>query len=340
MAKLYGGSASGRLPTMADVANKVGVSRQLVSIVFRGGSGVNPETEARIRSAAKEIGYRPNLAARSLRQDSSMYIGVVFHTSESSMDELLPALYKHAEEAGYKLVLSAVSSLRSESEAIDEVLGHRCQGIVLISPQLPKSRLQILAREIPMVSIGRRTAGIRWGMVSSWGERGVAEAVNHLIALGHSEISCIYAKNMNDGEYRLEGYLTAMDAAGLKPDVLELEGDFAELGGARAADLLLARKRLPTAVICNNDQSAFGLTHRLQAEGVRYPEDISVVGYDDTLAKWPFLDFTSVRQEGDELAQAAIFDLAARIRGEKFQSETVLTSTRLIARSSTAAPSR
>ena len=340
MAKLNGGNPPSRLPTMADVAKKVGVSRQLVSLVFRGGAGVNPETEVKIRTAAKEIGYRPNLAARSLRQDSSRYIGVVFHTSESSMDELLPALYKHAKRAGYDLMLSAVTTQRGEAEAIEEIIGHRCEGMVLISPQSPKSRLQRLARELPMVSIGRRLTGVRCGVVSSWGEKGVAEAVAHLVSLGHREIACVYAKDMNDGEFRLEGYLNGMHEAELRPDVVELEGDFGELGGARAAEKLLRRKTLPTAVVCNNDQSAFGFIHRLQQAGVAFPSEMSVVGYDDTLARWPFLSLTTVRQDGDELAAAAIFDLASRIRGEKFISETVLTSSKLVLRTSTTAPIR
>lgn len=336
MAKYASNSRSQK--TMADVAERVGVSRQLVGLVFSGAGGVSPETEARIRAAAKEIGYRPNLAARSLRKDSSKYIGVVFHTDESSMDELIPALYKCSEQHGYQLVLSAVSSMRSESEAIEEIIGHRCEGAVLIAPQLSKSRLQQLAREIPLVMIGRRISGVRCGLVSSWAEKGVAEAVDHLIQLGHKRIACVYAKDMNDGEYRLEGYLNSMKQASLKPDVIEIEGDFAEAGGAQAAEQLLKRKSLPTAVVCNNDQSAFGFTHRMQQEGIKFPDDISIVGYDDTLARLPFLNFTTVRQSGDELAMAAVFDLAARIRGEKYLSETVLTSANLVVRTSTASP--
>lgn len=324
--------------TMADVAEKVGVSRQLVGLVFSGASGVSRETEAKIRAAAKEIGYRPNLAARSLRQDSSRYIGVVFHTAESSMDELIPALYRFANEAGYQLVLSAVSSARTELEAIEEIMGHRCEGVILIAPQLAKSKLQKIAREIPTAIIGRRVSGVRCGIASSWAEKGVAEAVNYLIELGHKKIACVYAKDMNDGEYRLEGYLNAMNSAGLTPDIIEIEGDFAELGGSVAAEKLLKRKSLPTAIVCNNDQAALGLTHRLQRDGVKFPADVSVVGYDDTLAKLPFLDLTTVRQDGSELAMAAIFDLAARIRGEKYLSEAVLTSAKLVIRSSTAAP--
>lgn len=334
------GTSSQRRPTMSDVAAKVGVSRQLVGLVFSGGGGVHPETEARIRAAARAIGYRPNLAAQSLRQDSSRYLGVVFHLGESSMEELIPYLYRYAENLGYKLMLSAVSPLRSEELAIEEVLGHRCEGIVLISSQLSKRRLQILAKELPMVSIGRRLSGVKCGVVSSCGEKGVAEAVRYLISLGHTRIACINALSMNDGEFRTQGYLNAIIEAGLEPDVLHIEGDFGESGGAVAGSRLLERDFLPTAVICNNDQSAMGLAYVLQREGIAIPNDISVVGYDDTLARWPFLNLTTVRQDGSELASEAIRDLVARIRGERQNSKTVLTSAKLLARGSSAAASR
>ena len=139
---------------MADVAARVGVSRQLVGLVFRDAPGVGAETAAKIRAAAKELGYRPNLAAQSLRRDSSNYIGFVFHTDHSSMQEIVPALYKYAMAAGYSLVMSPVSSARTENEALDEVLGHRCEGIILSASTLSYTRVQKLAREIPLVSLG------------------------------------------------------------------------------------------------------------------------------------------------------------------------------------------
>lgn len=328
-----------RPPTMADVAERVGVSRQLVGLVFRDAPGVGPETEAKIRAAAKELGYRPNLAAQSLRREGSKYIGVVFHAAESSTYEIIPAIYKQAADQGFQVLLSAISSDRTDAEAIDEIIGHRCDGVILIASTLSLTRLQKLARTIPMVSLGRRLTGVRCGVVSSRGESGVFDAVEYLINLGHKSIAYVNAKDMLDIEYRLEGYESAMDKHHLKKAVISITGDFAEPGGAMAAEKLLAMEHLPTAVVCNNDQSAFGLIHRLQKAGVRVPEDISVVGYDDTIAKQPFLDLTTVRQDPDELAKASVEDLAARIKGDKYLSETFLTSSTLVVRTSTCQPS-
>lgn len=327
-----------RHATMADIAAEVGVSRQLVGIALNGGPGVSAETQAKILTAAKEMGYRPNLAAQALRRDGSKYIGVVFHTEHSSTNELIPAIYKEAQRLGYQIVLSAVSHDRDESEAIDEVFGHRCDGLILVSTSLATLKLKNLATTIPLVSISRRLTGVRCGVVASKGESGVFDAVEYLVGLGHKAIAYIDPREMLDHEFRLEGYKTAMDKAKLKPQVINIQGDFVEAAGALASEKLLALPKLPTAVICANDQLAFGLVHCLLKAGFKIPQDISVVGYDDTVAKLPFLDLTTIRQDPVELAKFAVEDLSDRIRGKKYLSDTVLTSSKLVIRSSTSKP--
>jgi DNA-binding LacI/PurR family transcriptional regulator len=326
-----------RHATMADIAAEVGVSRQLVGLVFRGEPGVGAATEAKIRAAAKKLGYQPNLAARSLRSVNSNYIGVMFRPNESSMGELIPALYKYAHAAGYRLFLSSVSSNHEEENAIQELLGHRCEGLVLFSSQQSKTAIQKLARSIPLVSVGRRLEGVRCGMVSSHGEVGVAEAVEYLIGLGHKQIGYVYAKDMLDSEFRLEGYLSAMKRHKLPTQIVEIEGDFAEEGGSKAADKFITRG-LPTAIVCNNDQAALGLSYRLIQSGIEIPKDVSVVGYDDTVASLPFLNLTTVRQDPDEISKAAIDDIVARIKGQQYLSQEILTSSKLVVRTSTGKP--
>lgn len=331
--------AEKRLPTMSDVADKVGVSRQLVGLVFRDAPGVGSETAAKIRAAAKELGYRPNRAAQSLRRDSSKYIGLMIVLDQSSMSGIVAAIYKHAKAAGFNVVLSAVSGSHTENEAIEELLGHRCEGLILSGSTLSHTRIQKLAREVPMVSLGRRLENVRAGVVASKGEEGIFAATKHLIELGHKDIGYVYGKDMRDADYRLEGYLAAMQANKLHTRVATVHGDFAERGGALAAEQFLA-EGLPSAIACNNDQAAFGLSYRLLKAGVRIPDDVSVTGYDDTIAEYPFLDLTTVHQDPDELAANALADLVARIRGEKYLSETYLTSASLVVRSSTSKPAQ
>lgn len=332
------GQANQRHTTMADVAAKVGVSRQLVGLVFRNAPGVSKKTEAKIRSAARNLGYLPNLAAQSLRGEGSRYIGVAFHTSHSSSEELIPALYKEAELLGFKLVLSAISSNRTDQEAINEIIGHRCEGIILISSHLEPSKLQEINASLPMVSISRRVTGVNCGVVSSEGESGIFDAVKHLVELGHKNISYVHTKEMLDSEFRLLGYKRAVRKFRLKASVINIPGDYVEAAGARAAAKLLETNEPPTAVVCCNDQVALGLVHSLLKVGMRIPSDISVTGYDDTVAKLPFLDLTTVRQDANELAKAAIIDLVDRIAGIQQQTATYLTSAKLVVRSSTAKP--
>jgi len=324
--------------TKADVAKKVGVSRQLVGFVFSGQPGVGTDTEAKIRKAAKDLGYRPNLAAQSLRRDETKYIGLIFYAAEAVMSELLPALQREAHENNFDLLSSAVTNAEEEIMAIEWLRGHRCNGLIFIASHLSTNRLQKLAREIPMVSIGRRLEKVRCGIVSSHAEIGVESAVQHLIDLGHTEITYIQGPDMLDSEFRLVGYKKAIRRAKIKSDVISLPGDFAARGGSRAAEVLLKRKTLPTAVVCNNDESAMGLWHRLLQAGVKIPHDVSIVGYDDSVAGYPYLDMTTVRQDPNELAAAAIADLSARILGSKYLAQTFLTSSKLVVRSSTVKP--
>lgn len=324
--------------TMADVAAKVGVSRQLVGLAFRQATGVSAETAAKIFAAAEEIGYQPNLAAQSLRREGSKYIGLAYHTSHSSTEELLPAIYAQASSHGFKVMLSAISHDRDDQEAINEIIGHRCDGVILISSGLPVATLRKIAKKMPLVSISRRVTGVSCGVVASNGESGVFEAVEYLLSLGHKEIAYVDPDEMFEHEFRLAGYLTAMDQAKLPTSVMTISGDYIESAGAEAAERFLKGKKLPTAIVCANDQVALGLVYTFQKASVSVPSDVSVVGYDDTISRLPFLDFTTVHQDAGELAEAAVKDLAERISGRSAKAGIHLTSAKLVVRSSTSKP--
>lgn len=323
---------------MADVAAHIGVSRQLVGLAFRGAPGVSAETSAKILAAAEEIGYQPNLAAQALRREGTKYIGVTYHTAHSSSEELLPAIYKSAEAYGFKVILSAISSFRTDQEALNEIIGHRCDGAILISSSLPISRLKNIAKALPFVSLSRRVEGVNCGVVASRGERGMYDAVQYLASLGHKAIAYVDTAEMFDHEYRLQGYHEAMRKLNLKTWIATIGGDYIESAGARAAEEFMRQGALPTAIVCANDQVALGLAFTFQKSGITIPGDISIVGYDDTIARYPFLDFTTVHQDAQELAHAAVLDLADRISGKKKQAEVHLTSATLVIRSSTGLP--
>ncbi len=324
--------------TMADVAAKVGVSRQLVSLVFRNANGVSPQTALKIRKAALELGYSPNLAAQSLRRDGSKYIGVAYNSSHSSSHDLIPALYRATGAHGFRLVLSMISTNHPEERAIEELIGHRCDGLILVSSELSSKRLKEISENSPVVSINRRVSGLRCGIVSSDGGAGIFEAVEYLTALGHKSIAYISTPEMMENQFRLAGYEAAMAKSNLNSQIIVIESGYIESAGAIAGGIFLSKKIMPSAVVCSNDQVALGLILTLAKAGIKIPNQISVIGFDDTVARFPFLDLTTVHQDAVELAEAAVSNLIARINNEKSPATEILTSAKLVIRSSTSKP--
>src|ERR1700712_2493029 len=153
------GGQGRRRPTMGDVAHRVGVSRQAVGLVFRNDRGISAETRQRILEAADELGYQPDVAARSLRQATSKYLGVVFSPNHAAEVDIVDALYPAAAAGGYGVVLSALTSTRDANTAIDEVLGYRCAAVLLVGLTLGDANLRRLAEKLPVVSIGGNEAG-------------------------------------------------------------------------------------------------------------------------------------------------------------------------------------
>ena len=325
---------------MADVAKLAGVSRQLVGFVFQGKSGFSPEAAARVRKAADQLGYRPNLAAQSLRRDTTKIVGVVFDPRESSPLEIIQSLYKVAANVGFEVILSAIADDRDEDEAIHELIGYRCEGLILIASRLPEAKLAELATEIPFVSIGRQLGSAIADSVCSDGSRGLGLLVDHLAANGHKDIAYVNASTMLDAEARLNGFLEAALRHKLSHRVIDVQGDYTEESGAEAARILLEYHALPTAVACSNDQQALGLISALRIAGTSVPDEISVVGYDDSpVARFSFMALTTVHQDAAELAETALNRLVERIANGALPPRVNLTSVSLVVRKSVVAKS-
>jgi DNA-binding LacI/PurR family transcriptional regulator len=331
--------ARSRPATMADVGRRVGVSRQLVGLVFRNEDGVGAATRRKILDAAGELGYSPNIAARSLRRPSTKHFGVLFDPGHSAPVEIISWLYAFAHAAGYALVLSALSPERDESDAIAELLGHRCEALILIAPRSTEEDLRSLTERMPVVLIGRQVADAGCDTVRSAGDQGIGALVQHLAELGHSDIVYVDGSDMLDSQVRRAGYERGMRRLSLAERVLTIPGDYTEESGATAARLILESGALPTAIVCNNDQAALGLTHTLLKAGVRIPQDVSVTGFDDSrIASLSFLDLTTARQDPREVGEAAIAAALARVGGSTGAASEVITSANIVVRGSTAAP--
>ena len=336
-------AASSRPPTMADIAVHLGVSRQLVSLALRDAPGASKETRRRVREAAQELGYSPHLGARSLRQARSRHIGVIFTPTHAPEPEIVEHIYPAAAAHGYNVILSAQTATRMTSQAVEELLSHRCAALVVIGSDLRHVALRSIAERspVPVVNVGAGRRNAFYDVVRSDGDVGIATAVTHLADLGHRQITYVDTASMPSAPLRRRGYERAMRRLNLPPDVISLDGDYTEEAGSAAARTLLQRDVLPTAVMANNDQVAFGLLQVLIRNGVRVPEDISVAGFDDSrVARLSSVDLTTVRQDPKLMGTAAVQAALRRIERRDQEPGQTVVKTVLVVRGSTSAPSR
>jgi DNA-binding LacI/PurR family transcriptional regulator len=327
-----------RRPTLEDVAARAGVSRALVSIVMRDVPGASDESRDRVRRAADEIGYRPDARARRLRQLRTKLIGVTFTAAQEFHADLVDGVYVAAEELGYDVVLSGVTPHRDEHRAVRTLVDDRCEGLVLIGTEMSVRRLAELASGVPVVVVARRVRGV--DAVRSDDVAGAILGTDHLVGLGHRRILYLDGRRAPGAAERYRGYRRAAQAADL-PELTGPGGVTEREGAAAAADMLTA-KALPTAVFAFNDRCALGVMDTLIRAGVAVPEQVSVLGFDDSpLAGMAHIDLTTIRQDSRGLASAAVQRLATRL-DEAATDGGAVDITRepaLIVRSSTAPPS-
>lgn len=301
-----------RRPTLEDVAQRAGCSRALVSIVMRDAVGASELTRERVKQAADEIGYRPDPHAQRLRRHRSKLVGVTFAAGQEFHADVVDSLYVATEALGYDVVLSAVTPHHDEARAVRTLVDDRCEGLVLIGPQISTRRLSELASRIPVVVVARRTRGV--DAVRSDDVAGAVLGVDHLVGLGHRRIVYLDGGRAPGAAERLRGYRRAVRAAGL-PELVAT-GGLTERDGADAASSLLAADELPDAVFAFNDRCALGVMDVLIRSGVSVPQQVSVMGFDDSpLAGLTHISLTTIRQDCVALAGAAVARLVERLEG-------------------------
>ncbi|TQM64827.1 LacI family DNA-binding transcriptional regulator [Humibacillus xanthopallidus] len=321
--------------TMEDVAARAGVSRALVSIVFRGVAGASDATRERVLAAARELDYRPDTRASRLGRSRTRMIGVTFSVGAAFHGDLLQSLYTHADAAGYEVVLSGVTPERSESAAVETLLAERCEAIVALGSTLGAGELGRLAAQLPVVSVLRAVSG-GVDVVRTDDAAGLQLAVAHLVELGHERIALLDGGRAAGAAERRRGYRAGLRRAGGLPEHV-YPGGLTELEGASSATEFLALERdRPTAVTAFNDRCALGFIDVVRQAGLRVPHDVSVVGFDDiSQAAYPHVGLTTVRQDAEQLGTAAIRTVDARLSGAAPGPATVIDP-ELVVRTSTA----
>lgn len=325
--------------TQQDVARELGVSRTLVSYAFRDAQGVAPETKERILAAARRLGYRPDMVASQLASLRSNTTGLVLlDLSFEISTEIFYGLRSHAERVGRRIVLTIGDSQTGrDRQAMDDLIDMRVDAMVLAGAVVPDEVLQNYAAKIPLVVVTRKVPGVDSVLIDD--VEGARLAVEHLVELGHRRIAHIAPPEQYPYTARAVGYVESMVRAGLTPRVLR--AGFDQLAGARAAASLLDSADPPTALFCNNDVTALGVMDMAAERGLRIPDDLSVIGYDDThAASLPGVSLTSVGQQARELGEIAGEQAMARVADPGSPPVVKTLHPALVVRSSTASPGR
>ncbi|MCW8376013.1 LacI family DNA-binding transcriptional regulator [Streptomyces justiciae] len=327
---------------MADVARLAGVSSQTVSRVSNGYAGVNEETRRQVLDAMRELGYRPNSAARALKRGEFRTLGVItFSLSTTGNVRTLEAIATAAAAEGY-----AVTLLPLAVPTQDEVRGafSRLQElavdavIVIMEVHLLDAATINMPPRVQVV-VADSDAGDRYTVVDTDQAGGTRTAVEHLLGLGHHTVWHLAGpEDSYAAQRRTDAWQATLTEAG-RPVPRLVRGDWSAESGYRAG-LELAAQQDCTAVFTANDQMALGLLRALHERGRRVPEDVSVIGFDDIAEASSFLPpLTTVHQDFAEVGRLCVQAVLRKLRHDDTPHGTTLVPTRLIIRESAAPPS-
>jgi DNA-binding LacI/PurR family transcriptional regulator len=328
-------------PTQEDVAKRAKVSRALVSLVMRDSPNVSEQRRRRVLRAAEELGYRPNAFARSLASKRLHTVGVLINdVTNPYFGGVYSSLATAAEVAGFDLLVApGTRSADKEAALVRTLLEHRVAGLALLSPLMPTKELRSLTASWPTVLIGRDAALPGVDVVTTDELQAARLVLAHLTELGHRNIVHITGGANRSARDRASGYRTAMRELGL--EACEVAGAFSHEAGQHGARKILAMSPLPTAVVAANDLVAVGAMGVFESQGLRVPDDVSVVGYDDSqIARLDLVQLTSVCQGVDQFGSAAIQLLVDRIADPDTPRAVQRIETNLVVRRTTAPPRR
>ncbi|MGN9846769.1 LacI family DNA-binding transcriptional regulator [Nonomuraea sp. H19] len=333
-----------RAPGMVDVAREAGVSHVTVSRVLNNHPSVRPETRARVEAAIEKLGYRRNSVARALKSRRSSTIGVVLSgTQLYELPRILRGVQTAAQRAGYWVNLASWQggTTMDLAETLQRLTDQAVEAIAVIADRpMVADALAGIATGVPMtVVMSGNVPNPDLGFVELDQELGACLAVRHLLELGHRHIVHLTgALRTFDARARVKGWRAALkDVPEARGE--ELEGDFSGNSGYRLAHYLVTRKghEPPTAIFAGNDQMAMGVLAAFAELGVKVPDDVSLVGFDD-IAGSAYLvpSLTTVRQDFVGLGERSIEQLLRMMRGEPASCERIAPE--LVVRRSTAPP--
>lgn len=328
--------------TIVDVAHEAGVSYTTVSRVLNNKAHVKPETRQRVLTAMTRLGYVVDQRARSLAGGRSQVIGLLVHDAGTSyIGEIIRGIDEELASAQYDLLLYTTHRRKTkESAYVTTLTRGMADGLLLVSPRNPGVYLETLRQHrFPHVMIDHRGSDDETPAVAAENWQGTYNATEYLIEFGHQRIGFITGDMAQIcAQDRLAGYETALTDHGITFDPeLVCEGNFFQSLGYVGASAMLELPNPPTAIFASNDVSAFGVMEAVRDHGLRIPDDISVVGFDDIpQAAHVHPPLTTVRQPLEEMGRAATRMLLEHIKDPERPLKRVELPTELVVRQSCA----
>ncbi len=335
------GQAKMDIRTVAQLAN---VSIATVSRTINRASTVNPKLAKRVWEAIEKLDYFPNTQARALVSGRSRLLGlIVSEITNPFFPELIQGFEDIAVEHGYEILISSTNYDPGRMAlCIRRMLERRAEGVAVMTFGVEKPLLEQLAeRNVPLVfvDVGPERPGISLLKVDY--HHGIRQGVQHLAALGHRHIGFVSGpKRLHSAQSRVMAFSKSLAECAIVADPAWIvEGDHTMEGGVDAMARLLKSKHLPTAVMCSNDMTAIGVLHKLYRAGLRVPDDLSVIGFDDIhIAQVTIPPLTTIQMSCFELARAAVTALRAHVEEGGEPKRIYKINTHLVVRESTGFP--
>jgi DNA-binding LacI/PurR family transcriptional regulator len=343
-AKRTKGSTPGKLD-IRSVASRARVSIATVSRTINGISTVSPDLAKRVWKAIEELEYYPNTQARGLVSGRSRLLGLVIsEITNPFFPELIQGFEEIAVEHGYEILIGSTSyDPKRMSLVIRRMLERKVEGVAVMTFGIEEPLLQQLAeRHVPLALVDFALPSPLVSTLRVDYGTGIRQAVHHLAALGHRSITFISGPlQLHSAKARVEVFrLAAKEVRLPQKDARVVEADHTMEGGMLAFERMQARGELPTALMCSNDMTAIGVMRSAYSVGMRVPEDLSIIGFDDIrFAQFTTPPLTTVQMSRTDLARSAFQALRAHGRGAaKTDAREYSIPTKLILRQSTAAP--
>ncbi|ELJ8532897.1 LacI family DNA-binding transcriptional regulator [Vibrio cholerae] len=329
------------MATMKDIARLAGVSTSTVSHVINKSRFVSDEIAERVNNAAQQLNYAPSALARSLKMNRTKTIGMLVTTSTNPFfGEVVKGVERSCYHQGYNLILCNTEGDNQRMKAsINTLLQKRVDGLLLMCSTLEGERLDVFDRypDIPIVVMDWGPILFASDKIQDNSLQGGYMAAKHLIECGHKEIGCITGPLIrHQAQMRYEGYKRALAEAGIaiNPDWI-VESDFECEGGYQAFEKLYQRGKLPSALFVSNDMMAMGVIQAASQRGLRVPDDLSLIGYDDVhIAKFMTPALTTIHQPKYRLGKAAIDTLLYRLENPDTTAQVVQLEPTLVVRNS------